>query len=145
MTAPGLTIRGREVREPTLWAVGAVVACFTPVVWFPMVALLTLYSVTDSVVPPIGLVALIGTCLTWWARRTRTGLSRRIWSIGLWFVLVAAAFLLVSLGAGALVEVTGIGYGGPLVTALGLLFSVAFIGVGAALAPFALRVAEVVL
>jgi O-antigen/teichoic acid export membrane protein len=136
-----VTIRGRDVREPALWAIGALVALFTPLAWAPIVFLIVLGALTSFVVP-LAIVILVGVALTRWATRSRTGLSRRAWSVGLWFLLLGVAFFGFGLVAGMFFDPTGVGMGGIVSTTVGVMAGVAMIVTGALLAPIALRMGE---
>ena len=105
---------------------------------------LILLGALTSFVLPLALVILIGGALTWWATQSRTGLSRRAWSLGLWFLLLGVAFFAFGLLASLFFDFTGVGMGGIAGTVFGVVAGVAMILTGTVLAPVALRMGEVV-
>jgi hypothetical protein len=70
-SSAAMTIRGREISEPTLWAVGGLVAVFTPVTALVMLPMLIVGGMADNDLVGIGLVLAVAGLLTWWHARTR--------------------------------------------------------------------------
>lgn len=88
MATPILTIRGREISEPTLWIVGGLVAPFTPLGGVVMLPMFAVEALTGSYVfaaaPLLGRKGVAFGLHTRWVRAHPGRQSSRLWSVGAW-------------------------------------------------------------
>jgi hypothetical protein len=94
MTAPILTIRGREFSEPMPWAIGGAVAFLTPLPSILAMPYMMVWTVSDGPVLPALLALATPGLLTWWALARPNRLSIRAWSVGIWLTAFIATFFL---------------------------------------------------
>jgi hypothetical protein len=98
--ALSVSIRGKTLREPQLWAIGGALAFITPI---PAVLLMPLewaWAKSEGFTAPAVLLAAALIGLTWFAAARPGPVASRVWSVAVWLGAWTVMFVLVSAALG---------------------------------------------